>query len=116
MEKDRHQAHIRVVPTVPEIQLQSSWVHIAAVKITIFVHENKPACAVPINPACNPADRDATERSGGYMSALDGFALKAMIIRHALSECVRLRRECTALRLCYLKSRAVLHISINVWG
>ena len=43
---------------------------------------------------CNPVDRDATERSGGYTSALDGLIITGMIIQHALSECVRLRREC----------------------
>ncbi|CAM9195519.1 unnamed protein product, partial [Laminaria digitata] len=40
-------------------------------------------------------DRDATERSGGYMSALDGLVIKGMVIQHALSECVRLRHFVT---------------------
>eukprot|EP00904_Undaria_pinnatifida_P010506 jgi/Undpi1/6586/HiC_scaffold_20.g09065.m1 len=42
-------------------------------------------------------DRDATERSGGYTSALDGLIITGMIIQHALSECVRLRHIGTAL-------------------
>eukprot|EP00904_Undaria_pinnatifida_P010507 jgi/Undpi1/6587/HiC_scaffold_20.g09066.m1 len=42
-------------------------------------------------------DRDATERSGGHTSALDGLVITGMIIQHALSECVRLRHIGTAL-------------------
>ena len=34
------------------------------------------------------------------MSALDGLVIKDMLIQHALSECIRLRRESTNLYIC----------------
>ena len=56
---------------------------------------------VPRNPPfdfcsllCNPAGREASERSGGYKSALDGLIVRRMIIQNAGGECIRLRGEC----------------------
>ena len=45
--------------------------------------------------ACNTADELPTERSGGYLSALEGLIVTRMVFKHALGECVRIRSEST---------------------
>ena len=56
---------------------------------------------------CNPAEGRPTERSGGYMSALDGLVVTGMVFKHALGECVRIRSESkqfVCLRLLYSRA------------
>ena len=50
------------------------------------------------------------------MSALDGLVIKDMLIQHALSECVRLRREFTNLCISVFQIKGdVAYLAIAPW-
>lgn len=50
-------------------------------------------------PVCTTAEGDPSQRSGDYMSALDGLIISGMAFQHAWGECVRIRSESTHLRV-----------------
>lgn len=49
--------------------------------------------SIAITTPCllQPANREPTERDGGYISAIDGLVIRNMAITNAGGECIRLR-------------------------